>query len=162
MTLRTEETIHSGETTSVDPMDFEEGTGGPSALTFAANAGDEIIFQFLDYEFIALHVTVYEEESPPLFSSPWDLADDWSDTDNPSLNNGGVWSYRVDGTLIAAHVDAVWAPDTPYARELIGPNVGQFSLKGKGRVRFFRHGTYWSSRRTGVVTVETAGSHPGL
>jgi hypothetical protein len=55
------------------------------------------------------------------------------------------------GSLVAAHVDALWTSDIEGAQRLCGDGVGQWKMKGRGILRFPAVGRYYMTCKNKVI-----------
>lgn len=74
---------------SATPESLATGSGGAAALQFAVRQGDRIDLGFEVAAVCGDHVGVDLKITAVDFDKSWDLAGDWSDTQNPN----GVWTY---------------------------------------------------------------------
>jgi uncharacterized protein (DUF608 family) len=74
--------------TSAAPQAFSTGSGGPAALELAVRQGDRIDLSMDAVAVCADHIGI-DLKITAAGGKSWDLAGDWSDTQNPN----GVWTY---------------------------------------------------------------------
>ena len=75
--------------TSATPQSLEDGSGGPSSLKTTVAMGDriELVLGARDNDFAGVQLSITETAN----AKTWDLAADWSETENPN----GPWSYHA-------------------------------------------------------------------